>query len=187
MARSSSPRERPSREGILASAEALFAERGYGAPSLRDVMAAAGCSTTAFYARFPSKEAVLEALIDDLMGDLQRAAVAVVAEARSVEDGFARGIGALVDVLAGRRALVGIALSEGLAHGPVRERMAAMWALVASVLAGGLGPDGSARAWALVGGLSFTVTRWAVLREVRDEDLASELAAVADVVRPPPT
>ena len=40
---------------ILAAAEALFATTGYGEVSLRQLMAAAGVSTTAFYARFDSK------------------------------------------------------------------------------------------------------------------------------------
>ena len=50
---------RPSSDGILASAEATFAEHGYGDTSLRQLMAKAGVSTTAFYSRFAGKEVTL--------------------------------------------------------------------------------------------------------------------------------
>jgi len=44
---------KPSAERILAAAEALFAKHGYAEVSLRQLIAGARLSTTAFYARFP--------------------------------------------------------------------------------------------------------------------------------------
>ncbi len=58
---------RPSSDRILGAAEKVFARQGYGETSLRQLMAAARVSTTAFYARFDSKEAVLVALVDRLI------------------------------------------------------------------------------------------------------------------------
>ncbi|HET6582721.1 MAG TPA: helix-turn-helix domain-containing protein, partial [Nannocystaceae bacterium] len=64
------PRARPSHDAILATAERVFAERGFADTSLRELIAACGCSTTAFYARFATKDAVLEVLLRDLLVDL---------------------------------------------------------------------------------------------------------------------
>lgn len=47
---------------LVASAQALFFERGYDRTSVDEIIARAGISKGAFYYYFPSKEAVLEAL-----------------------------------------------------------------------------------------------------------------------------
>lgn len=52
------------RAEFLDHAEALFLSNGYDSVSLNDVIAAAGASKGAFYHWFPSKEALLEALVD---------------------------------------------------------------------------------------------------------------------------
>lgn len=52
------------REAILAAGLEVFAERGYGEATIRDLIRASGLSTGTFYNYFPDKEAVLRALVD---------------------------------------------------------------------------------------------------------------------------
>jgi AcrR family transcriptional regulator len=51
-------------ERILDAAEALFAERGYAATTLRDVAAAVGVRNPSLYNHFPSKEALYAAVLE---------------------------------------------------------------------------------------------------------------------------
>lgn len=62
------------RAEFLDHAEALFLSNGYDSVSLNDVIAAAGASKGAFYHWFPSKEALLEALVDRLARQILTAA-----------------------------------------------------------------------------------------------------------------
>lgn len=51
-------RSRRTMARIVAAAEALFAESGYDGASVHDIVARAGCSIGAFYARFTDKESL---------------------------------------------------------------------------------------------------------------------------------
>lgn len=187
-ARSSRRRPRPSEDGILAAAEALFAERGFGAPSLRDLLAAARVSTTAFYGRFPDKEAVLVALIERLFADLAAAAAAALPQARSLEDGFARGVDVLVEVVGPRKGLVRLALTEAAAVPAARATLAGAYRGLATLLAARLAEAGIADAgvlgWALVGAVEVQVRRWAVLGDLDDDALPEALHATARALVP---
>jgi AcrR family transcriptional regulator len=188
VARARSRRARPSEDRILAAAEALFAERGFGATSLRELIAASGCSTTAFYARFSDPGAVLEALFGRLVDELAAKAAAALAEARSVEHGYALGVDALVGTFRGRRGLVRVALGEGAAVPAVRERTREGYRAMAALLAEGMRdrvPDPEALAWALVGAIDLQVRRWAVLDDLDDEGLARNLHAARALLTPP--
>jgi AcrR family transcriptional regulator len=54
------------RRNVLDAAADLFAERGYGGTNLRDVADKLKMSRTALYYHFPSKEKLLEALIEEV-------------------------------------------------------------------------------------------------------------------------
>ena len=54
----------------------VFAAHGFGRTSLRMLIEASQMSTTAFYARFASKDAVLAALVDRVVGAIAMSAVA---------------------------------------------------------------------------------------------------------------
>lgn len=54
------------RQAILEEACLLFIERGFGGTNIQDIADAAGLTRTAVYHYFPSKEAMLEALTEDV-------------------------------------------------------------------------------------------------------------------------
>lgn len=54
------------RRAMLGAAAELFAERGFGGTNLRDVADALGMSRPGLYYHFPSKEKILEALIEEV-------------------------------------------------------------------------------------------------------------------------
>lgn len=188
------PRARPSHDGILATAERVFAERGYGDTSLRELMSACGVSTTAFYARFPTKEAVLETLLRDLLVDLHDAAAQALPKAKDPAQGFDRGVDVLVAAIAERRGLVRVALTEAATVAPARAVLRDAYGMLAGLLAGQIAKlvargridvaDGDALAWALVGALTMQVMRWAVFEELADDQLAEALRATARTMLP---
>jgi AcrR family transcriptional regulator len=129
-------RSKPSADRILEAAEKVFEESGYGDVSLRQLMAAAGVSTTAFYARFDSKEAVMAALVTRLFGELFEAAPGVLDQTRDLESGIERGVALLCERFAPRKALVRMILSEaGSASAAVEARRKAYGLLVAFLAA----------------------------------------------------
>lgn len=185
---------KPSADRILAAAEALFAKHGYGEVSLRQLIAGAGVSTTAFYARFPSKAAVLDALIVRLFAELHQDAGPALRDARDLEDGIARGVDLLCTRLGPKKALVRLAIAETGAHASTAAARSRSYALLAQFLAHRLAalaargqitaPDPHALAWALVGALDIQVTRWAVWDELSLDELRAQLLATARAILP---
>ncbi|MEZ4222285.1 MAG: TetR/AcrR family transcriptional regulator [Polyangiaceae bacterium] len=187
-------RARPSADGILVAAEREFARRGYGETSLRQLMLASKVSTTAFYARFASKEAVLRELVLRLIGELDERARSELMAARSPEDGFRRGAAVLAEVLGPKRELVRLALTEGAASREVNETVARVYSSLAALLASQIlrlmdrgrieSVDAEAVAWGLVGAVNIHVLRWAVWREIEVDELAKQLQATAKALTP---
>lgn len=70
------PQER--RSDILRVAAELFADKGYSAATVNDVVTHAGIAKGTFYYYFASKDALLEALIDEQMGAMIELARATV-------------------------------------------------------------------------------------------------------------
>jgi AcrR family transcriptional regulator len=187
-------RDRPSADRILNAAEALFANKGYGEVSLRQLIAAAGVSTTAFYARFDSKAAVLDTLTERLFAELQLEAAMTL---RNVKD-FASGIEQGVDILCARfgprKALVRLIVAESGSLVPMLSTRRKSYAM----LSGFLGhyfkvladrgrirvDDPTALAWALVGALEMQIVRWAVWDELDIDQLRTELLSVARAILP---
>jgi len=185
---------RPSADRILAAAEALFATKGYGEVSLRQLIAAAGISTTAFYARFDSKDAVLHALSEQLFNDLQREAAKAMPLARNLDDGIERGIEILCAQFAPRRPLVRLVISEMGSVAPTAASRKKSYAMLVAFLAHYLKAlatrgrievsDPVATAWALVGALEMQFVRWAVWDELDIDQLRAQLLAVARAILP---
>lgn len=81
MSRSPAKRRRPEArpEEILDAALAVFTENGFAAARVEDVAARAGLSKGAIYLYFPSKEAMLNALVERSAGALASASERLVA------------------------------------------------------------------------------------------------------------
>ena len=185
---------KPSADRILEAAEDVFAEHGYAEVSLRQLMAAAGVSTTAFYARFDSKEAVMAALTTRLFGELYAQAPGVLDRARDLESGIVLGVDLLCERFAPKKALVRMILAEtGASKAAVDARRRA-YSLLAMFLASRFRAlvekkrisvtDADALAWALVGALEVQVTRWAVWNEIDLPTLRAQLVAAARAILP---
>lgn len=185
---------KPSADRILAAAEALFARRGYADVSLRELIAAARISTTAFYARFESKAAVLDALIERLFGELHRDAAVVLQGAKDLDDGIARGVELLCTHLGPRKPLVRLAIAEAGTHPSSAAARSRSYSLLAQFLAHRLrglaargrlpARDPDALAWAIVGALEIQVVRWAVWDELTLDELRAQLLATARAILP---
>lgn len=67
------------RARILAAARRLFADQGYAATTLQQVVAAAGTSIGNCYFYFPNKEALLLAVADELIAEVSQAIDAALA------------------------------------------------------------------------------------------------------------
>lgn len=74
------------RELILATALRLFVERGFFATSVHDIRRTAGLSIGSIYHHFPSKEAVAQALYDDLVARMTALVESACNEHQTVRD-----------------------------------------------------------------------------------------------------
>ena len=181
-------------EEILDAAERVFIKQGYGETSLRQLMAAAEVSTTAFYARFDSKEAVLVALVDRLLGGLFRAEAEALSKVRSMEEGIERGVEVMAETLGPHRRLVAITLTEALSSAEVRKTVQRAYGALVKLMGAQLEaaararestlPDVQGLSWAYVGALHIQVMRWSVFEEVGKNDLAAALRGVARTFMP---
>lgn len=186
--------QKPTPERILEAAEDVFATHGYADVSLRQLMAAAGVSTTAFYARFDSKEAVMAALTARLFGELYAQAPGVIGRARDLESGIVLGVDLLCDLFAPKQALIRMILAETGASKAAVEARRRAYSLLAGFLAAQFTAlvdrkrvaiaDPDALAWALVGALEIQVTRWAVWNEIDVATLRTQLVAAARAILP---
>jgi TetR/AcrR family transcriptional repressor of mexJK operon len=75
------PRARAKREQILQAARALFLERGFAGTSTDALATTAGVSKETLYTYFPSKEALLAAVLEHLIADFSRQRLAVPIDA----------------------------------------------------------------------------------------------------------
>lgn len=185
---------KPSADRILAAAETLFATNGYGDISLRQLIAASGVSTTAFYARFDSKDAVLEKLVEQLFSDLYEEATKALPLAKNLEDGIERGIEILCDRFGPRKSLVRLVIAETGSVAGLLEKRRGSYAMLVGFLGHYLRAlqtrgrievtDPDAMAWALVGALEMQLTRWAVWDELDLDQLRVKLLAVSRAILP---
>ena len=183
-------KRRPDAARILDSAGRELARRGYAATSLRQLMAASGVSTTAFYSRFASKEAVLHALVRRLLDELDARAREELPRAKSLEDGFRRGVNVLASVLGPQRGLVRLLLGQAAGSADVNAALGERYEALAELLAaqiellGRRSAEAHAIAWSLVGALHMQILRWAVFDQIDTKALVPALEAVAETHLP---
>lgn len=176
------------------AAETLFATNGYGDVSLRQLIAAAGVSTTAFYARFESKDAVFNALTERLFADLHHEAAKALPLTKNLDDGIERGVDLLCTLFAPRKPLIRLVIAEAGSVAPTLAIRRKSYSMLVGFLAHYLRAlaargriecaDPESTSWALVGALEMQLVRWAVWDELETDQLRVHLLGVARAILP---
>ena len=91
------------REAILSAARSVFADLGYGATSVRDIIRKTGLASGTFYNYFRSKEEVFEALMDEGMRRIRPRLRAERIRSRTFEDFIRNAYRTYFDYLASDR------------------------------------------------------------------------------------
>jgi AcrR family transcriptional regulator len=85
------------KEKLLDTAERLFGEQGYGATSLRHIIAEAGVNLASVHYHFGSKEELLDAVVARKMGPINRERLALLDAAEAATAGGPAPIGKLLE------------------------------------------------------------------------------------------
>lgn len=93
------------RSAILAAARRVFADLGYEATTVRDVIRETELAAGTFYNYFRDKESVLRALLDEKMAEMQARAKEARRDAQTVEDIVRRTLGVSFAMLLEDRAV----------------------------------------------------------------------------------
>lgn len=93
------------RAAILRAGSEVFAELGYGAASVRDIVRRTDLATGTFYNYFPDKESVLREIMDDVAERIRTRARAARRGSSDLEGFVADGFRAYYEVLAADRRL----------------------------------------------------------------------------------
>ncbi len=91
------------RSAILDAARVVFADIGFGAASVRDIIRRTDLATGTFYNYFPDKESVLREILDETTGEIRVRVRAARREAATVEDFVRSGFRAYFEYLASDR------------------------------------------------------------------------------------
>ena len=168
------------REQLLDAAARVLAQRGYAEAQMEEIAAAADTSKGGLYFHFPTKEALVAAVIGRAGDILRRRVNRAMSDAGP--DPVARAdaaLATLIDTLSAHRSLARVLVSDTLAGAaPARDRIAAIEDEFVDVVANelrhaldagrlsnldaALDPDLTARAW--VGMVQSTLGAWAAGR-----------------------
>jgi len=96
------------RQSILDAATDVFAELGYGAATVRDIVRGTDLATGTFYNYFPDKESVLRALLDEVSGEVRVRVREARLQGSSLEEFIANGFRAYYGFLAEDRRLFAV-------------------------------------------------------------------------------
>ncbi len=94
------------RQAILDAAIEVFADLGFGAASVRDIVRRTDLATGTFYNYFPDKDTVLRAVLDDVGARIAARVQAARHEARDLEAFVGDGFRAYFEVVAADRRLL---------------------------------------------------------------------------------
>ena len=90
--RTQAERSRATRAALLASARALFTDRGYTGTSRDDIATGAGVTRGALYHHFDGKEGLFQAVVEESMKELKARLVAAAAGARGPVEALEAGV-----------------------------------------------------------------------------------------------
>lgn len=121
------------RDRLIDAMAQTVAAKGYAGTSLNDVCAAAGVSTKAFYEHFTDKQACFLATFDRGVDLLSTRVASAYQQPGTWTERVHRGLGTLLDILAGQPAFAALAVVEAMAAGPraVQRRRALLDGLTA--------------------------------------------------------
>jgi AcrR family transcriptional regulator len=88
------------RAAIIAAARAVFAERGYGSATVRDVIRRTNLASGTFYNYFPDKESLFRAVVEESATKVRARVQAARRQAGSLEEFVAAGYHEYFDFLA---------------------------------------------------------------------------------------
>jgi AcrR family transcriptional regulator len=172
-----------SRADVLEVASRVFTEHGFGETSLRQLIAETGMSPTAFYARYPSKQAVLEALVQDTLSRVFLAISAVFVNAKGVEAAFEGVPRVLVEELVPRKAVVRLVLTEAAVLPSLRHSLHGAYSGLVQLAGGYLAKvgveDAEAIGWSMLGAIYIHLMRWSVFEQIDDAKLVRELETMS--------
>ena len=106
------------RDRILRSALAVFAQKGYHGAAVDDIVRASGTSKGAVYHHFANKEALFLALVDDFAGRLAGAVAAAIEVSHGALGKVQAALRAGLETFAGHRDLARLILLESASVGP---------------------------------------------------------------------
>jgi AcrR family transcriptional regulator len=87
------------RRRLVATGRALFGARGYEGTSIEAIFEAAGISRGALYHHFPTKEALFDAVLDHVMGEIAAASARAAQAAPDTVSGLRAGFTAWLDAV----------------------------------------------------------------------------------------
>jgi len=93
------PGTAPTRERLVRTALRLFAERGYGGVSNREIVAACGCTKGAIYWYFESKEDLFRAVLSETLADFQMRLADGIGSSATWQEKLGRLFALFVEVL----------------------------------------------------------------------------------------
>jgi AcrR family transcriptional regulator len=93
------------RGAILDAAREVFAELGYGAATVRDIVRRTDLATGTFYNYFPDKEAVFRALLDERAREVREVVRAARSDASEPEEFVRQGFRAYFEFIASDRTM----------------------------------------------------------------------------------
>lgn len=104
------------RRRILLASLGVFADRGFAAATVKDLVRSAGVSRATFYAIFADKEECMVTLHDEVLAWLWREVASEVEETASWEAGVRVAVSKTVELLAGDPRLAAVCVVEGQAN-----------------------------------------------------------------------
>jgi AcrR family transcriptional regulator len=96
--RSQEERSRSTRAALVATARALFGERGYADVSAAEIVAAAGVTRGALYHHFTDKQGLFRAVFEELEGEVTAEIATAIEAAPDQPAAMAAGLGRFLDV-----------------------------------------------------------------------------------------
>jgi TetR/AcrR family transcriptional regulator len=105
-------RAEKTRAGILAAAEALFAERGFDATRLEDIAERVGIRRASIVYYFKDKRELYDAVLEDVFGGLHDALAEVLASGETLPEQIEAGVSAWVDSVGRRPSIARLILRE---------------------------------------------------------------------------